>query len=45
MTTFMVDGKLPYSHSIPSSQITAVNSTASTKSAVDGYIKASSQYI
>ncbi|KAK4821825.1 hypothetical protein QYF61_003872 [Mycteria americana] len=31
MTTFMADGKLPYSHSIPSSQITVVNPIASMK--------------
>lgn len=41
----MADGKLPYSHSIPSSQITLVNTTASIKPTVDGYIKSSSQHI
>lgn len=45
MTTFMADGKLPYSHSIPSSQITIVNPIASIKPTVDGYIKPSSQHI
>lgn len=41
----MADGKLPYSHSIPSSQITLVNPLASIKQTVDGYIKSSSQRI
>lgn len=45
MTTFMTDGKLPYSHNIPSSQITVVNPIASIKPTVDGYIKSSSQRI
>jgi len=44
MTMFMADGKLPYSHSIPSSQITVVNPIASIKPTVDGYIKSSSQH-
>lgn len=45
MTTFMADGKLPYSHSIPSSQITVVNPIASIKPTVDGYMESSSQCI
>lgn len=35
----MADGKLPYSHSIPSSQIRAVSPIVSLKPTVDGYIK------
>lgn len=35
----MADGKLPHSHSIPSSQIRAVSPIVSIKPTVDGYIK------
>lgn len=45
MTTFVADGKLPYSHSILSSQIIVVNPIASIKPTVHGYIKSSSQCV